>query len=129
MPRTTSAATRYVKRRRIFNITKGFFGKRKNCFTIAVRAAERSMTNAYIGRKQKKRNMRQTWITRVSAAAREHEMSYSAMMNNMVESDIQLNRKVLSELAIHEPKTFEALAVFSKGRAEEARKGLANLSL
>eukprot|EP00039_Didymoeca_costata_P019319 m.337063 g.337063 ORF g.337063 m.337063 type:complete len:128 (-) comp18036_c0_seq1:176-559(-) len=125
MPRTTNAASRAVKRAKVFAMTKGFRGKRKNCYSIAVRAAERAMQNAYVGRKEKKRNIRQAFISRISAAARENGTSYSRLMHDMTTSDIQLNRKVLSELAIHEPKSFSALTKFSQERAQEVRKGLA----
>lgn len=131
MPRVKGlAGPRALKRARVFAMTKGFRGKRKNCYSIAVRAAERSMQNAYIGRKEKKRNMRRLWIGRINSATREHGVNYGSFIHNCAVSDIALNRKVLSELAIHEPKSFKALIEFSKKKAEEEKakpKGLASL--
>jgi len=123
------AAGRVARKARIFALTKGFRGKRKNCFSIAVRAAERAMQNAYIGRKEKKRTMRQMWIGRVSSAAAENDITYSVLMHDMATADVQINRKVLAEIAMHEPKSFSALTKFSKEKAAEVRLGFAALML
>jgi len=130
MPRVKGLhGARVARRARVFALVKGFRGKRKNCYSIAVRAAERSMQNAYIGRKQKKREMRRMWIGRVNGAAREHGTNYSTFQHNLSVSEIEINRKVLSELAIHEPKSFKALLDFSKKKCAEnkAKPGLAGL--
>lgn len=84
------------------------------------------MQNAYIGRKEKKRDFRKLWVTRVNAASREHDIRYADLVDSMAKCDIKVNRKVLSELAMHEPRSFEALAKFATGRANEKR-GLASL--
>ena len=100
-------ANRAIRKAKIFAITKGFRGRAKNCYSIAVRAAHKALQHAYKGRRLKKRDMRKLWITRVSCAAKEHDINYSRFMNGLVRCDIQLNRKVLSELSIHEPRTFQ----------------------
>lgn len=86
---------------------QGFQGKRKNCYSIAVRAAEKAMQKAYIGRKEKKRTMRSLWISRIGAAAREYGFNYSQTMNNLVVANVQLNRKVLSGIVIYEVPQFD----------------------
>eukprot|EP00049_Salpingoeca_infusionum_P018507 m.357567 g.357567 ORF g.357567 m.357567 type:complete len:128 (+) comp17866_c0_seq1:30-413(+) len=123
----SGGAIKHLKRAKVFAQTKGFYGKRKNCYTQAVRAAERSMQNNFIGRKEKKRNMRQLWVTRVGIAAREQDMPYSHFIDGLVKANVQLNRKVLSELAVHEPKTFQALAELAKQSREQASLGLKGL--
>jgi large subunit ribosomal protein L20 len=112
-------ANRAVRKAKIFAITKGFRGRAKNCYSIAVRSAHKALQHAYRGRRLKKRDMRRLWITRVSCAAKEHDINYSRFMNGLVKCDIQLNRKVLSELAIHEPRSFQALTEIAKRRLED----------
>lgn len=119
-------ANRLVKRAKIFALTKGFRGKAKNCYSIAVRAAHRSLQHAYRGRRLKKRDMRTLWIQRISGAVQEHGINYSRFIHSMVKCNIQLNRKVLSELAIHEPRTFQALAEVAKKAHVRAGRGLLN---
>eukprot|EP00050_Salpingoeca_kvevrii_P006963 m.292916 g.292916 ORF g.292916 m.292916 type:complete len:131 (-) comp12694_c0_seq1:146-538(-) len=120
-------AAKAARRARVFRLTKGFQGKAKNCYTIAVRAAERALVNAYRGRKLKKRDFRKMWIQRINTAAREHDMNYSRFVASLAEADVQLNRKMLAHLAVHEPLTFKALADFSKARAQETATGLKQL--
>jgi large subunit ribosomal protein L20 len=107
-------AKRYVKRAKVFALTKGFRGKARNCYSIAVRAAQKALQHAYRGRKLKKREMRKLWIQRINFGSREHDVSYSSFMYGLIKCNIQLNRKVLSELAIHEPRTFQALTDIAK---------------
>ncbi|XP_003385334.1 PREDICTED: uncharacterized protein LOC100638254 [Amphimedon queenslandica] len=110
---------RGTKRAKVFAITKGFRGRANNCYSLAVRAAQKALQHAYKGRKQKKRDMRSMWIQRINLGSREHGMPYNYLMNGLAKSSIQLNRKVLSEIAVHEPRTFKALvdiAQFSCGR-------------
>ena len=126
MPRA-GLAKRAVRRARIFAITKGFLGRRKNCYSIAVRAAEKAMQRMYIGRKLKKRDMRRLWVQRVSIASRELGTNYSTLMSGLRKADVALNRKVLSEIAVHEPRSFEALAKLSLREHAESKKGLALL--
>eukprot|EP00038_Savillea_parva_P002494 m.114818 g.114818 ORF g.114818 m.114818 type:complete len:132 (+) comp10859_c0_seq2:55-450(+) len=129
MPRAPVAVARAARRARVFNMARGFYGKRKNCYSIAKRAVDRAMQKMYIGRKEKKRTMRALWINRINAASRLHDTPYSRFMNDLVVSDVHLNRKVLSELAIHEPKSFGALVTFSQQRAQANREKPGLLSL
>jgi len=101
-----------VKRRhkRLLKQTKGFWGQRKNIFKRAKETLMRSLAYAFKGRKLRKRDMRSLFITRIKAAAREHNCSYSSFMNGMKKSGVELNRKMLSQLAIFEPAAFKQLA-------------------
>ncbi|XP_064385157.1 large ribosomal subunit protein bL20-like [Halichondria panicea] len=114
-------ANRSVKRAKIFALTKGFRGRRKNCYSLAVRAAHKKLQYAYVGRRLKKREMRKLWIQRINYASREHDISYGRFMQSLVMCNIMVNRKVLSELCIHEPKTFQALTGIAKQRLEHGR--------
>ena len=88
---------------------KGYFGRRKNVWTVAKNAVEKGMLYAYTGRKQKKRNFRSLWITRINAGARQHGMSYSQFMGLVNKSEMELNRKVLADLAMNHPDAFKAV--------------------
>lgn len=88
---------------------KGYFGRRKNVWTVAKNAVEKGMQYAYVGRKHKKRNFRSLWIQRINAGVREHGMSYSEFMGKLSKSDIELNRKVLADLAMNHPEAFKAV--------------------
>ena len=90
-------------------MAKGYFGARKNVYTVAKNAVEKGLTYAYIGRKLKKRNFRSLWIMRINAAARQHGMSYSVFMGKLSQSGIELNRKVLADLAMNHPEAFTAV--------------------
>lgn len=120
---------RQLKRARVFAITKGFRGRIRNVYSVAARAAERAKQYSYIGRKLKKRDFRKLWIQRINFGVREHGLSYSQFMRGLAESDVQLDRKVLSELAIHEPRSFKALSNFVKTRMDEAGQGLKLLTI
>ncbi len=109
MPRSVNAVASRQRRKKILKKAKGFWGRRKNVWTVAKNAVERSMQYAYVGRKQKKRNFRSLWIQRINAATRQHGMSYSEFMGKLSKSDIQLNRKVLADLALHHPDAFKAI--------------------
>ncbi|XP_065890101.1 large ribosomal subunit protein bL20-like [Dysidea avara] len=111
--------TRLRKKAKVFAMTKGFRGRRKNCYSLAVRAAHKAMQYAYIGRKLKKRFLRSLWIQRITYAVQEHKLPYNTFIRSLVMAHIQLNRKVLSELAIHEPRTFKALAEIARKRSQE----------
>ncbi|PZO85787.1 MAG: 50S ribosomal protein L20, partial [Micavibrio aeruginosavorus] len=91
-----------------------------SCFRVAKQAYEKAGQYAYIGRKQKKRNFRSLWIQRINAAARLNGMTYSTFMNGMIKSGLELNRKVLSEIAIHDPVAFTALAKLSADTLKKA---------
>jgi large subunit ribosomal protein L20 len=88
---------------------KGYFGRRKNVWTVAKNAVEKAMSYSYRDRRTKKRNFRSLWITRINAGARQHGMSYSQFMGKVKANNIELNRKVLADLAMNHPKAFEAI--------------------
>lgn len=102
-----------VKKRhkRLLKQTKGYWGSRKNIFKRAKETLLRAMAYAYVGRKQRKRDMRSLFVTRVGAAARQHGLSYSTFIHKLKGADIALDRKMLSQLAIYEPSAFEQLVV------------------
>jgi len=109
MPRSVNSVASRRRRKKIIKRAKGFFGRRKNVYTVAKNAVEKSMQYAYTGRKQKKRNFRKLWIQRINAAARQHGMSYSKFMGALAKSNIDLNRKVLADLALNHPDAFKAV--------------------
>ena len=90
-------------------LAKGYYGRRKNVWTIAKNAVEKGLLYAYRDRRAKKRNFRRLWIVRINAAARMHGMSYSQFMGKLKKSNIELNRKVLADLAVHHPEAFKAV--------------------
>ena len=103
-----SVASR-LRRKRVLKQAKGFYGRRKNNITSANAAVDRSMQYAYVGRKLKKRNFRALWIQRINAAVRSHGLTYSRFIAGLAGAGIEIDRKVLSDLAIHEPQAFKAL--------------------
>jgi len=109
MPRSVNSVASRARRKKILKSAKGYFGRRKNVYTVAKNAVEKGMQYAYTGRKQKKRNFRKLWITRINAASRQHGMSYSVFMGKVKAKDIQLNRKVLADLAMNHPDAFKAV--------------------
>lgn len=109
MPRTKNPAVRKQWRKKIFKQTKGYFGRKKNVYRLARNAHERALQYSYRDRRQKKREMRKLWIQRINAGARQHGLSYSQFMDKLQKSDVQLNRKVLADLAMNQPKAFEAV--------------------
>jgi large subunit ribosomal protein L20 len=90
-------------------LSKGYYGRRKNVWTVAKNAIEKGLVYAYIGRKQKKRNFRSLWIARINAGARQHGMSYSQFMGAVHKGGVELNRKVLADLALNHPDAFKAV--------------------
>lgn len=110
MPRVRRGTKRAHKRRRTLKFAKGFYGTRHNAYRIAKQAVDRALAFAYRDRRQKKRQFRRLWIARINAAARQHGLSYSRFMNGLKRAECEVDRKMLSGLAIHEPKAFEALA-------------------
>ena len=109
MPRSVNAVASRQRRKGILKSAKGYFGRRKNVYTVAKNAVEKAMTYAYIGRKLKKRDFRSIWIQRINAAARQEGLSYSVLMGKLNNSDISLNRKVLADLAMNNPEAFKAV--------------------
>jgi large subunit ribosomal protein L20 len=109
MPRSVNHVASRARRKKVLKLAKGFFGRRKNVWTVAKNAVEKALCYAYIGRKQKKRNFRKLWIVRINAGARQHGMSYSVFMNKVSKAGIDLNRKVLADLAMNHPDAFKAV--------------------
>ena len=109
MPRSVNAVASRARRKKILKQAKGFFGRRKNVWTVAKNAVEKAMQYAYRGRKEKKRNFRSLWITRINAGAREYGLSYSQFMGALKKNNIELNRKVLADLAMNHPEAFKAI--------------------
>ena len=109
MPRSTNSVASKARRKKIIKQAKGYFGRRKNVYTVAKNAVEKGLQYAYRDRKNKKRNFRALWIQRINAGARLHNMSYSEFMGGIRKNDIRLNRKVLADLAINHPETFKAI--------------------
>ncbi|MDA9298977.1 MAG: large subunit ribosomal protein L20 [Crocinitomicaceae bacterium] len=109
MPRSVNHVASRARRKNVMKYAKGYFGRRKNVWTVAKNAVEKGMLYAYTGRKQKKRNFRSLWITRINAGARQHGMSYSQFMGLVNKSEMELNRKVLADLAMNHPDAFAAV--------------------
>ena len=109
MPRAVNSVATRAKRKRVLKQAKGFFGRRKNVWTVAKNAVEKAMCYAYRDRKQKKRNFRALWIMRINAGARQYGMSYSQFMGKVKANQIELNRKVLADLAMNHPEAFGAI--------------------
>ena len=109
MPRSVNAVASRARRKKVMKLAKGYFGRRKNVWTVAKNAVEKAMTYAYRGRKEKKRNFRALWIMRINAGAREHGMTYSQFMGACKKNNIELNRKVLADLAMNHPEAFLAV--------------------
>jgi len=109
MPKTKNAVASRARRKKIMKQTKGYFGARKNVWTVAKNAYEKALTYAYRDRRTKKRTFRGLWIQRINAGARLHGMSYSEFMGKMKANNIDLNRKVLADLAMNHPDAFSAI--------------------
>ena len=109
MPRSVNHVASRAKRKRILRLTRGYYGARKNVWTVAKNTWEKGLTYAYRDRKQKKRNFRALWIQRINAAARLEGMSYSQLMGALHKAGIEINRKVLADLAINNPEAFKAI--------------------
>ncbi len=115
MPRSVNAVASRARRKKILKQAKGFYGKRKNVYTVAKNVLEKGLGYKYVGRKLKKRDYRSMWIVRINAAVREEGMSYSVFINKLQGAGIDLNRKVLADLAMNEPEAFKALVAQVKG--------------
>jgi len=109
MPRSVNAVASRRRRKKMMKHAKGFFGRRKNVWTVAKNAVEKAWQYAYRDRKNNKRNFRRLWITRINAGARLHGMSYSQFMGGVHKKGIEINRKVLADLAMNHPVAFEAI--------------------
>ncbi|HUM64693.1 MAG TPA: 50S ribosomal protein L20 [Chitinophagaceae bacterium] len=109
MPRSKNAVASKARRKKILKQAKGFYGKRKNVLTVAKNVVEKGMTYMYVGRKLKKREYRSLWIARINAAVREEGLTYSEFINKLRKGGIDLDRKVLADLAMNNPETFKSL--------------------
>ena len=109
MPRSVNSVASRKRRKKILKAAKGYFGRRKNVYTVAKNAVEKAMSYAYRDRKNNKRNFRSLWVMRINAGARLHGMSYSQFMGKIKANNIDLNRKVLADLAVNNPDAFKAV--------------------
>lgn len=109
MPRSVNSVASHARRKKILKHAKGYIGKRKNVYTVAKNVVEKGLTYQYVGRKLKKRDYRTLWIARINAAVREEGMSYSVFINKLKQNGIDLNRKVLADIAMNEPESFKKL--------------------
>jgi large subunit ribosomal protein L20 len=109
MPRSVNSVASRARRKKILKQAKGYFGRRKNVWTVAKNAVDKAMLYAYTDRRNKKRNFRALWIARINAATRLNGMSYSQFMGKIKSNKIELNRKVLADLAMNHPEAFKAI--------------------
>ena len=114
MPRSVNHVASKAKRTRILKQTKGYYGARKNVWTVAKNTYEKGLTYAYRDRRNKKRNFRALWIQRINAAARLEGLSYSQLMGGLHKAGIEINRKVLADLAVNNPQAFKAIVEKAK---------------
>lgn len=114
MPRSVNSVASKARRKKVLKQAKGYYGKRKNVYTVAKNVVEKGLTYSYVGRKLKKRDYRGIWIVRINAAVREEGLTYSTFMHRLAEKNIGLNRKVLADLAMNEPETFRQLVASVK---------------
>jgi len=109
MPRSVNAVASRARRKRILKAAKGFYGKRKNVYTVAKNVMEKGLTYKYVGRKLKKREYRALWIARINAAVRAEGLTYSQFMHLINSKGIGIDRKILADLAMNEPESFKQL--------------------
>ena len=109
MTRVSRGVTTKAKHKKVLKKAKGYYGRRKNVFRVAVQSVERSMQYAYRDRRNRKRDFRGLWIQRINAGARLHGMTYSQFMNGLKKATIEIDRKILAELAVNQPETFKTL--------------------
>jgi large subunit ribosomal protein L20 len=118
MARVKRGVTSHAKHKKVLKAAKGFYGRRKNTIRIAKQAVEKSKQYAYRDRKNRKRTFRALWVQRINAAVREHGLTYARFIDGLNKAGIELDRKVMSDMAIHEPQAFAALVVQAKGALE-----------
>ncbi|SHJ53948.1 LSU ribosomal protein L20P [Hymenobacter daecheongensis DSM 21074] len=109
MPRSVNHVASRHRRKKVMRLAKGYFGRRKNVWTVAKNAVEKALLYAYRDRKVKKREFRALWIQRINAGARQHGLSYSQLMGGLKKAGIELNRKVLADLALNHPEAFKGI--------------------
>ena len=115
MPRSVNAVASRARRKKILKLTKGYFGRRKNVWTVAKNTWEKGQQYAYRDRRTKKRNFRNLWIIRINAGARQFGLSYSVFMGMIHKNNIEINRKTLADLAMNNPEAFKAVVEKVKG--------------
>ena len=114
MPRSVNHVASRAKRKRILKLTRGYYGARKNVWTVAKNTWEKGLTYAFRDRRNKKRNFRALWIQRINAASRLEGLSYSQLMGGLHKAGIEINRKVLADLAVNNPQAFKAIVAKAK---------------
>jgi large subunit ribosomal protein L20 len=114
MPRSVNAVASRARRKRVLKAAKGFYGKRKNVYTVAKNVMEKGLTYKYVGRKLKKREYRSLWIARINAAVRAEGLTYSQFIHLLGEKGVGLDRKILADLAMNEPESFKQLVASVK---------------
>ncbi len=117
MPRAKRSVAARKRRKRILKRAKGYYGARSKLFGVAREAVEKAAVYAYVGRKQRKRQFRALWITRINAASREHGLSYSRLIAGLKTAGVEVDRKILAQLAVDDPKSFGELAELAKQQA------------
>lgn len=126
MARVKRGVAAHAKHKKVLKKAKGFYGRRKNTIRTAKAAVDKSMQYAYRDRKVRKRNFRALWIQRINAAVREHGLTYGRFIDGLTKAGIEVDRKVLSDMAIHEAEAFGALVVASKAQLEYLKNGSPN---
>ncbi|HOY38581.1 MAG: 50S ribosomal protein L20 [Bacteroidales bacterium] len=116
MPRSVNKVAARERRKKLMKLTKGYFGRRKNVWTVAKNTLEKGLQYAYRDRRAKKREFRALWIQRINAGARMHDLSYSQLMGLLHHKNIIINRKVLADLAMNQPKAFDAIVKEAKSK-------------
>lgn len=114
MPRSSNSVASRARRKRILKSAKGYYGKRKNVYTVAKNVMEKGMTYSYVGRKLKKRDYRALWIARINAAVRAEGLTYSTFIFKLREKGVELDRKILADMAMNEPESFKSLITLVK---------------
>jgi len=114
MPRVKRGTVRRAKRKKLLGLAKGYYANKSKLYRAAKESVDTALKYAFVGRRRKKRDFRRLWIVRINAAARMHDLSYSQMMHGLKRAEVAVDRKVLADLAVHEPKTFAALAERAK---------------
>ncbi|AWC21426.1 50S ribosomal protein L20 [Aminobacter sp. MSH1] len=114
MARVKRGVTAHAKHKKVLQAAKGFYGRRKNTIRIAKQAVEKSKQYAYRDRKNRKRNFRALWVQRINAAVREHGLTYGRFIDGLNKANIEIDRKILSDMAIYEPQAFAALVAKAK---------------
>ncbi|MCB0396751.1 MAG: 50S ribosomal protein L20 [Flavobacteriales bacterium] len=109
MPRSVNSVAAKARRKKILKQAKGYFGRRKNVHTVAKNAVEKGLKYAYTDRRRKKRDFRALWIQRINAGARQNGLSYSVLIDKLNKNKVEINRKMLAEMALHEPEAFKSL--------------------